>query len=54
MQHPKAPVEDRTTVAACAVCGRLWTFRTTGDSHYGWSHEVDVFSGVIDEPEHEG
>ena len=44
-QYPRAPMDDRTVVGACTVCGRLWTFRTTGDSHYGYTHRVEPFSG---------
>ncbi len=34
--HPHANVEFHVTVAQCDVCGSLWSFQVTGDSHYSY------------------
>lgn len=39
LQHPSAPVDDVATSGPCRVCGRWWTFRESGDSHYGYHYE---------------
>lgn len=39
LQHPSAPIDDHASTGLCRVCGRWWTFRESGDSHYGYQYE---------------
>jgi hypothetical protein len=34
--HPHANVEFHVTVSQCDVCGSLWSWEVTGDSHYSY------------------
>lgn len=39
LQHPTAPIDDYASSGVCRVCGRWWTFRESGDSHYSYHYE---------------
>jgi hypothetical protein len=42
-QNPDAPIDDRTTIGYCSVCGRGWMFNECGDSHYSYRYSVEPF-----------